>query len=91
MVAELSRIDADLPAGTGEKTAGEIEAIAGVRAVERSEGTGGSVHLSISMQRSALSGVLAVLAANAVEHVATREPTLEDVYLRSFGDRGMRV
>jgi len=91
MVAELSRIDADLPAGTGEQTVGEIEAIAGVRAVERSGGAGETVHLSISLRRNALSAVLAVLAANAVEHVATREPTLEDVYVRSFGDRGMRV
>lgn len=90
-IAELTRIEADLPLATGHETVREIESIAGVRTVERSGGDGEPMHLSISTERGALSRVLGVLAAHAVVNVSTREPTLEDVYVRSFGDRGMRV
>lgn len=91
MIAELSRIEADLPPTTRAEIVREIESLAGVRTVVRSGGADGSMHLSVSTERAALSRVLAVLAANEVANVTTREPTLEDVYVRSFGDRGMRV
>jgi ABC-2 type transport system ATP-binding protein len=91
MVAELSRIEADLPAISTDGAVRDLERIAGVRKVERTPVAAGQCHVSVSAERSALPRVLAALAAHEVENVATREPTLEDVYVRAFAERGMRV
>lgn len=89
--AELSQIEALFPAATTDNVARELEALAGVRAVRRSTTERDALQLTIDADRSALSRVLAVLAVHDVEHVAMREPTLEDVYVRTFADRGMGV
>ncbi len=91
MMAELSRIDADLPAGTPETAVAELRALAGVRSVDMSGGEDRALRLSISAERTALAPILALLARFDIQEVATHEPTLEDVYLRAFHDRGMRV
>ncbi|MGH2377485.1 MAG: ATP-binding cassette domain-containing protein [Candidatus Limnocylindria bacterium] len=90
MMSELSRIDADLPAGRSAVVA-ELRGLPGVRGVETTELDGGALRLSISAERTALAQVLAVLARFDVREVATKEPTLEDVYVRAFRDLGMRV
>jgi ABC-2 type transport system ATP-binding protein len=91
MMAELSRIDADLPAGTPETAVAELRALKGVRSVDMSNGDGGALQLSISAERTALAPILALLARFDIQEVATRQPTLEDVYVHAFRDRGMRV
>jgi ABC-2 type transport system ATP-binding protein len=91
MMAELSRIDAHLPTGTPESRIAEVRALAGVRSVAITDGESGAIRLTISAERASLASVLALLARLDIQEVATREPTLEDVYVRAFGDRGMRV
>lgn len=91
MMAELSRIDADLPASTPATAVAELRGLPGVRGVEASDLDGGALRLSISAERTALAQVLALLARFDVREVATKEPTLEDVYVRAFRDLGMRV
>jgi ABC-2 type transport system ATP-binding protein len=91
MVTELSRIEAELPVDTPETAIAEVRSITGVRSVEQSSKDGEALRLSISAERTALAPVLALLASRGVQEVATREPTLEDVYVRAFGERGMRV
>lgn len=90
MMAELSRIDAELPAGTSAAVA-ELRGLPGVRGVEATDLNDGAIRLSISAERTSLAQVLALLARFDVREVATKEPTLEDVYVRAFRDLGMRV
>jgi ABC-2 type transport system ATP-binding protein len=47
--------------------------------------------LRLTAPRLELSRLLVQLAAHAPERLTTLEPSLEDVYLRLLGDRGMRV
>lgn len=91
MMAELSRIDAVMPAGTPESAVAELRGLAGVRNVDVSGGESGALQLSISAERTALASILALLARFDIQEVATHEPTLEDVYVRAFHERGMRV
>jgi len=91
LVSELRHIDAELVSTTGHDLAERLRGLGGVQDVVSTAGADGVVSLAIKTDESGYGPALALLAAAQPISVTTREPTLEDVYLRLLGERGMRV
>jgi ABC-2 type transport system ATP-binding protein len=64
----------------------DLAVMAGVTAVESADGL-----WRVQTSRDALGPVLSYLASHDLSEIATRKPTLEQVYLHFVGDRGLKV
>jgi ABC-2 type transport system ATP-binding protein len=91
LASELRQIDAEFVSTTGNDLAEQLRGLSGVHDVVLSAGTDGVVGLAIKTDEGGYGPALAMLAAAQPIRVTTREATLEDVYLRLLGERGMRV
>lgn len=88
--AEFAVVEAEVPAERATDLAHELSAVVGVRGVE-SETTDAVARFVVRGEGDVLAPVLQVLARRGARRVNSREPTLEDVYLKLLGYRGMRV
>jgi ABC-2 type transport system ATP-binding protein len=79
------RIDAE---GAPEELLAEVERIPGVTSVSANADGSSRVHVG---EEGAAQRVLERLVSAGITSLRTSSPTLEEVYLHVFGDRGMRV
>jgi len=89
-VAEFAVVEAEVPAERAADLARELRAVVGVSDVE-SETTDAVARFVVRGEGDVFPPVLQVLARHGARRVNSREPTLEDVYLKLLGYRGMRV
>ena len=87
---EFEVIEADFPPG-GEALREKLGVLPGVVAVEPLPAADAQRYLIKAEGAHRLPGLLRTLSALGVTRVSSKEPTLEDVYLRLLGERGMRV
>ncbi|HVE92482.1 MAG TPA: ABC transporter ATP-binding protein [Actinomycetota bacterium] len=84
-LAAFERIDVE---GASPEALDAVGRIDGVTKVARGED--GSARIEVG-SREALQAALRALVSSGVDSVATSLPSLEDVYLHVFGDRGLNV
>jgi ABC-2 type transport system ATP-binding protein len=89
--AEICRLEAEISAARADAALAVLRGLSGVREARADTPLDGSVRLTIDAGVDAYGLALRALADCGAERVTTREPTLEDVYVRLLGDRGMRV
>jgi ABC-2 type transport system ATP-binding protein len=88
--AEVTRIEAALPAAGLADLRSRIAAFAGTE-LDVSDDGGAEVVVRVRVTSDSVSHVIAAFGEAGATRVSTAEPTLEDVYLRLLGDRGVRV
>jgi ABC-2 type transport system ATP-binding protein len=83
-IAGFERIDVE---GAAPAVLRELEGLPGVTAVT-SDGAGARISVDC---REATAAVLQCLVAAGVQSIRTSVPSLEEVYVHVFGDRGLRI
>jgi len=91
LASEIRYLEAELPAASADALAVRLRAAPGVRDVRLSPAVEGFAPIAVDADATAYDAALQVLAEGGGQRVNTREPTLEDVYVRLLGERGMRV
>jgi ABC-2 type transport system ATP-binding protein len=91
LAAEVREIQADILAASADDVARRIREAKGTSDVALGPASDGVIPLTLRTDETGYAPSLALLAAAGATRVTTREPTLEDVYLRLLGERGMRV
>lgn len=91
VASEQRRVEAEIALGLADDLVARLGGIAGVMKTGWTPGQDGSALIAVDTDEAGYAGTLQTLAAAGAQRVTTREPTLEDVYIRLLGDRGMRV
>jgi len=91
VASEIRYLEAELPAASADALASRLRATPGVREVRLSPALEGFAPIAVDADTAAYDVALGALADAGAQRVNTREPTLEDVYVRLLGERGMRV
>lgn len=91
LASELRRIEAEIPAAGSDAVTASLRAVTGVRGVRSTTSAEGMLSIAVDTDEAGYATVLQALASARAQRVTTPEPTLEDVYLRLLGERGMRV
>jgi len=89
--SELRRIEADVPSASADGLIAALGAIPGIRGATAGSSIDGVVQVNVESEGEAYAAALGALADAGAARVNTRELTLEDVYVRLLGERGMRV
>jgi ABC-2 type transport system ATP-binding protein len=89
--SELRRIEADVHSSHAEGVVSALVAIPGVRGATAGIAIDGLVAVTIEAEGEAYAAALGELARSGAVRVNTRELTLEDVYVRLLGERGLRI
>jgi ABC-2 type transport system ATP-binding protein len=84
-LGRFERIDAT---GVTAKTIAAIRKVPGVADVTSNESSGVRIHVD---QKRAMKTALGILVESGVTNVSTSLPSLEEVYVNVFGERGLRV
>jgi ABC-2 type transport system ATP-binding protein len=88
--ADVAQIDASLPAAALASVRSAVAALEGAELSQSDAGAAGvTVRLRVAANR--VPQLIELLGRSGATRVTMAEPTLEDVYLRLLGDRGLRV
>lgn len=91
VVSELRRVEGDVVADRADVIVARLRDITGVRSALSQAPMDGLVRVAVETDAAGYASALSALAEAGAERVTTKEPTLEDVYVRLLGERGMRV
>lgn len=91
LAAEVRQIEAEVAVAGHEEVLRQLRSVSGVSDVTAGPPSDGVVTVTLRTDQAAYSQSLGLLAAVGASRVTTREPTLEDVYVRLLGERGMKV
>jgi ABC-2 type transport system ATP-binding protein len=84
-ISRFERIDAE---GTNERVLEVIRGTEGVEAIKKLDDNGVRIETS---SKSATAAVMRHLVGAGVTSIRTSQPSLEEVYLRLIGDRGLQI
>jgi ABC-2 type transport system ATP-binding protein len=91
LAAEVREIEAEVQVVGHDEVLRRLRSVSGIKGVTAGPPSDGIVSVAFRSDSDSYAQGLAILAAAGASRVTTREPTLEDVYVRLLGERGMKV